>query len=71
MKELSNLNARRTITMAAIRLLSDDKSKKAKEAILHYQGQLAEIDKKIEEITGKPPPIAVGLKTASIFPKVR
>lgn len=57
--------------MAAIKLLSSDNSKKAKEATMHYRGQLAEIEKKIEEITGKPPPIVIGLKTASIFPKAK
>jgi hypothetical protein len=33
----------------------------------HYKKQLAEIDTKIEAITGTPPPIVVGLKTAKLF----
>lgn len=40
-----------------------------KSAMDEYKRQLAEIDRKITEITGTPPDIVIGLKTARLFGK--
>lgn len=67
-RTLAELNMRRTICRAAIKVLdrSEDDTRKPA-AMEHYKAQLAEIDAQIAEITGKPPPVVVGLKTATLF----
>jgi hypothetical protein len=40
-----------------------------REAMDEYKRQLAEIDRQITEIEGTPPPVVVGLQTASLFGK--
>ena len=67
---LSDLNMRRTICQACIKTLDnveDDSRKPA--AMENYKAQLASIDAQIAEIIGKPPPVVVGLKTATLFGK--
>ena len=69
-EELFELNTRRAVCQTAIKTLdqiTDDPRKP--DAMEHYKAQLAEIDAAIAEITGKPPPIVVGLKTATLFGK--
>ena len=66
--KLLELNMRRTICQACIKTLDkmDDDPRKP-EAMKEYKAQLASIDAQIAEITGKPPPVVVGLKTAKLF----
>ena len=66
--KLSELNMRRTICQACIKVLdrSEDDPRKP-DAMANYKAQLASIDAQITEITGTPPPIVVGLKTAKLF----
>ena len=67
-RTLAELNMRRTICQAAIKVLDrseDDPRKPA--AMENYKAQLASIDAQITELTGTPPPIVVGLKTATLF----
>lgn len=37
------------------------------DALEHYKKELAEIDAKLTELTGTPPPVVVGLKTAKLI----
>ena len=39
------------------------------DAMNNYKAQLASIDAQITELTGTPPPVVVGLKTAKLFGK--
>ena len=66
--KLAELNMRRTVCQACIKVLdqAEDDPRKP-EAMKEYKAQLAEIDAAIAEITGKPPPVVVGLKTAKLF----
>ena len=66
--KLSELNMRRTVCQACIKVLdrAEDDPRKPK-AMEEYKAQLAEIDAAIAEITGTPPPVVVGLKTAKLF----
>ena len=68
---IDDLNFRRTLCREIIRVLSgiDVDDPRRDDAVKEYQRQLAEIDKKIETITGTPPPVVVGLKTAVLFAK--
>ena len=75
--KLGELNMRRSLARLAIKTLdnlTDDElsagnfsDEDRKSAMEKYKGQLAEIDVKIAEITGTPPAIEVGLKTAKLF----
>lgn len=71
MDDLKELYARHTFCLACIKLVSetplDDPRREG--AIAEYNRQLAEIDKRIAAITGKPPDIVIGLKPAVIFAK--
>ena len=69
-RTLSELNMRRTVCQVCIKTLDqmdDDPRKPA--AMENYKAQLASIDAQIAEIIGKPPPVVVGLKTATLFGK--
>jgi hypothetical protein len=69
-RSIKELNWRRSFCQSVIKIIDgmeDDPRKPA--AMEHYKAQLAEIDKEITELTGTPPPIVVGLKTASLFGK--
>jgi hypothetical protein len=69
-RELSELNARRTICQAVIKIIDQIENDPRKaDAMEYYKAQLAKIDAEIAEITGTPPPVVVGLKTASLFGK--
>ena len=66
---IDDLNFRRTLCREIIRVLSGIDDPRKDDAVKEYQRQLAEIDRKIETITGTPPPVVVGLKTAVLFAK--
>ena len=69
-EKLAELNMRRTVCQVCIKTLDQVEGDPRKpEAMNHYKAQLAGIDAQIAEITGKPPPVVVGLKTASLFGK--
>lgn len=62
---LPELEVRRTVLVSALKVLRtevDDSDPRKAGAIEHYTLQLAEIDRAISEITGKPPDIVIGLK---------
>lgn len=65
------LYSRRALCMAAIALLeqSDPSDPRRESALAEYKRQLAEIDANITALTGKPPDIVVGLKSAQLFSK--
>ena len=66
-RSLENLQARRVIAKTAIKILdAEQDDPRQPEAIEKIKKQLASIDAQITEITGKPPAITVGLKTASL-----
>ncbi len=70
-ESLASLNLRRVIARVAIRTVSTEEDPDAKEdALQYYNAQLAEIDRKIALLTGSPPPVTVGLKTADLTPVV-
>lgn len=65
---LRNLQVRRSIALQAIRVLADEKvDPRARPAEGYYREQLAKLDAMIAKITGTPPPVTVGLKTAVLF----
>lgn len=70
--ELPDLNLRRKMCLSFISLLdqSDPTDPRRVPALEEYKRQLAEIDGKIAVLTGKPPDVIVGLKTAQLFGKV-
>jgi hypothetical protein len=65
--DLHELQMRRTVCLAALKVLQETGA--TPQVVRDYHAQLATLDKRIEEITGKPPPVVVGLKTASLFGK--
>lgn len=68
---LATLNNRRAFCMLCIDTVDkvDPADPRRIPALKYYKDQLAEIDAKIAEITGKPPDIVVGLKSAQLFSK--
>ena len=76
-QDLPSLHFRRKLAQDAIRVLDmiTDKElesmhstdEERKKSIEKYKGQLANIDQKITDITGSPPPVVVGLKTAKLL----
>ena len=69
-RTLAELNMRRTICQTVIKTLDKIEGDPRKvDAMEHYKAQLASIDAQIAEITGTPPPVVVGLITASLFGK--
>lgn len=68
---LEELHARRFMALQCLKIASeaDDDDPRKSPAIAEYNRQLANIDAKIAEITGSPPDIVVGLKTAVLFPR--
>ncbi len=69
-RTLLELNMRRTVCQTVIKTLDKIEGDPRKaDAMEHYKAELASIDAQIAEITGKPPPVVVGLKTASLFGK--
>ena len=71
-RTLAELNMRRTICQACIKTLDKiEGDPRKKDAMENYKAQLASIDAQIAEITGTPPPIVVGLKTAKLFGESR
>jgi len=69
-RDLEDLQWRRKFAQMIIKVIDEmDDDPRKPEAMEHYKGQLAQIDAEITEVTGKPPPIVVGLKTATLFGK--
>lgn len=66
---LDDLQFRRNICRIFISIISGIEDPRREAALKEYNRQLAEIDNKIETITGKPPEVVVGLKTAVLFAK--
>lgn len=66
-RPLGELYIRRQACQTCIRVIDqiEDDPRKP-EAMEYYKAQLAKIDAEIAEITGTPPPIVVGLKTARL-----
>jgi hypothetical protein len=63
--QLLELRIRRGVAMEAVRVLEEEKEDpRAPDALEYYRAQLAGIEEKIEAMT--PPPIVVGLKTATV-----
>ena len=70
MPTLNELNVRRLVCQSIIKTIDQIENDPRKpEAMEHYKAQLASIDAQITEITGTPPPVVVGLKTATLFGK--
>ena len=77
--KLETLHFKRQLAMSFIGLLDRMTEKELSErgftpeqkqsAMDEYKRQLAEIDRKITEITGTPPEIVIGLQTARLFGK--
>jgi len=69
-RTVEELNWRRKFCKMCISIIDqvEDDPRKP-EAMKHYKAQLAEIDAQITELTGTPPPVVVGLKTAVLFGK--
>ena len=67
-RSLAELTFRRNLCRAFIKAIDEMEDEPRKpEAMENYKAQLAKIDAEIAEITGKPPPVVVGLKTAKLF----
>ena len=71
-KTLDDLNWRRDFCQFCVKLIDEEVPKADPHrapAMDLYKEQLASIDAHITKMTGTPPPITVGLKTAAMFPK--
>ena len=70
-RSLGELEFRRKLCQECIKVIdqTDNSDPRKKGAMETYKEQLASIDSQIAAITGKPPPIVVGLKTARLFGK--
>lgn len=68
---LEELQTRRALCLMCIKMVSEVDASDPRRAVAleEYNRQLASIDKQIEEITGTPPPIVIGLKPAVLFPR--
>lgn len=65
-----DIKARIALVKMAIKILEDEPDDpRQPEALEKYKGQLAELEKRLEEEAGKPPPIVVGLKPGRLFGK--
>lgn len=70
-QSLVELMRRHNLCLMCLQIISeaplDDPRREG--ALAEYNRQLASIDAKIAAITGKPPDIRIGLKSAILFPK--
>lgn len=64
---LGVLYFRRKFCQECIRIVDHTDDPRRKEALEIYKAQLARIDARIAALTGKPPAVVVGLKTARLF----
>ena len=66
--ELESLHFRRNLCRAFIKVLDEmpADTPNRNDAIGEYKRQLASIDGRIHKITGQPPAVVVGLKTAKL-----
>ena len=71
-RRLAQLRMRRAVANAAVLTLGEvTDDPRAPGALAHYRAQLAEIDRQIAELTGKPPDVVVGLKAAILNAETR
>lgn len=66
---LNGLHMRRSLCKAFIKFIEEECSgdERQEEALKEYNDQLRQIEAKIQELTGKPAAIVVGLRTAKLF----
>lgn len=64
MDKLQELEFRKGLIKLSLEIIEGDDDVRAEEAVAHYQGQLAEVEKQINEL--QPPPVVVGLKSATL-----
>ncbi len=64
---LASLQARRALCQAIINTLTGIDDPRRDDAIAEYRRQLAVIDQDITDLTGKPPDVVVGLRSAALF----
>jgi len=62
-RSLEEWYMRRALCRAAIRVVSGCDDPRRESSLAHYNAQLKEIDERIEAITGKKPPVVIGLQT--------
>ncbi len=69
--DLNGLRIRRSLCQLCVKTIDNmpEGTEGKESAVEEYKRQLAVIDAKIAEITGTPPPVVVGLKTARLFGK--
>lgn len=71
MDKLDELQTRRNLVQMGKAVLNDaDQDPRYPDAMAELNRQLGEIDQQIAAITGSPPSVTVGLKSASLFSKV-
>jgi len=66
-RTLAELNMRRTLCRVVIKTIDEMDDPRKAAAMEKYKAQLASIDAQIAELTGTPPPVVVGLKTARLI----
>jgi hypothetical protein len=73
MNKLAELQMRRSVCLGLIKYLNDEcqDDPRYPDALKEYQRQLQSIEDKIKAITGKPPAVQIGLKTAKLFGEVK
>jgi len=71
MSPLAELNVRRSFCLLCLRTISevDPADPRREGALVEYNRQLAKIDSRIAELTGRPPDMVIGLKPAVLFPR--
>jgi hypothetical protein len=72
-RAIRELNMRRDVCLMLIRFLNDKckDDPRYPDALKEYKRQLQSIENKITAITGIPPAIKIGLKTAKLFGDVQ
>lgn len=71
MDSLYDLKIKRAIAQTAIYTLANVDDPRQPAAIERLKAQLASIDKEIEEITGRPPKVVIGLNAAAMAAETR
>jgi hypothetical protein len=71
MNKLNELTIRRNVAIMCIKFLNEKckDDPRYPDALTEYRKQLETIERQITEITGEPPAIVIGLKTAKLFGK--
>ena len=70
-EKIAELQMRRSLCQMCIRTIDQlpDETDGKDEAMTEYKQQLATIDQRLTKLTGKPPAVVIGLKTAELFGK--